>query len=222
MIRLGSNLVYGVPESAEKLKMLPGKVMVRMADRETERNGILIPDKSREGKSDTGIVVSIGYGTEMEGLDLTEDDLKVGDQVIVHPADGKRIEGFEWPCGRVEENEIRMYGVSSPSIGEAKPFPWDESIVMARESGEDWRPRGRNVFLDIGKRRETTESGLLLPETVADRDDSGVVLSVGGQVRHVKPGMRVKFQRRALQAIDVIEPNTAIIQEIGILCALED
>lgn len=220
MIRLGDKIEYGVPESAEKVAMLPGKIMVRMAERNTERGGILLTE--REGRADTGVTVGVGYGSEIKGLDLTEEDLDVNEQVIVHPADGKRIEGFEWPCGRVEESEIRIYGATSPLVGAADPFPWDESLMMAKKPGEDWRPIGRNVLLDIGKKREVTESGLYLPDSVTDRDDSGVVLGVGRQVRHVTVGQRVKFNRRALQAIDAIAPDTAIISEVGILYALED
>lgn len=220
MIRLGDRLEYGVPEGAEKLKVLPGKIVVRMARENEERNGILLT--GRESRVDTGVVVAIGYGSEIDGLELTEEDLQVNEQVIVHPVDGKRIEGFEWPCGKIEEDEIRIYGVTSPMVGTVEAFPWDESVMMARKPGEDYRPLGRRIHIDIGQKRTVTESGLYLPDNVTDRDDCGTVLAVGRQVRHVSVGDRVMFNRRALQAIDTISPNTAIIEEAGVLLVLED
>ncbi len=56
-------------------------VVKRIEERETTRNGIVIPDSAKE-KPQEGEVMAVGHGKRLENGKLVDVDVKVGDRVL--------------------------------------------------------------------------------------------------------------------------------------------
>jgi co-chaperonin GroES (HSP10) len=197
------------------MAMNAGHAAVEMCPIESDLGGFVIPDKyARRMRPQIGVVLAVGSGV----------GVSPGDQVIVHPLDGKRIEGFV--CGAYEaENEVRLYGVMCESLGFPLDVPWDESILARLEDGV-YQPLGHDVSLRMPDKREERR-GVFLPDRLQDREDRATVEAVGdrlerkftvdGEERTLKPGDVVHFERRALRNIGFDDDEgIAIIHEDGI------
>jgi chaperonin GroES len=65
-----------------KIRPLYDRIVVkRIAEQETTRNGIVIPDSAKE-KSQEGEVLAVGHGKRLENGTLVALDVKVGDRIL--------------------------------------------------------------------------------------------------------------------------------------------
>lgn len=194
----------------DQVSWLPGRVFVRLHERENTIGKIFIPDQMYTGQIGGGVVIGLSD-------DVTE--LSLGDVVVCYKHHGKIIDNWTWPDGTVETSRVAIYGGGfCPFVGETEWLDWWDSVLMKVE--EDYTPTGKNILLDIGEKSDTTAGGIVLPSALHRRDDTGIVISVGPGVEHVKAGDEVVFNRRSLVEINKIKPNTALIPEMGIHCIL--
>jgi len=72
-------------------------VVKRIEERETTRNGIIIPDSAQE-KPQEGEVLAVGRGKRLKDGKLVPVDVKVGDRVLFGKYSGteSKIEGTEY------------------------------------------------------------------------------------------------------------------------------
>jgi chaperonin GroES len=79
-------------------------VVKRIDQKETTRNGIVIPDSAQE-KPQEGEVVAVGRGRRLEDGNLTDLDVKVGDRILFGKYSGSetKIDGAEFLIMREED-----------------------------------------------------------------------------------------------------------------------
>ena len=198
-----------VPAWASEVKMLPGRVWVKVHSRSKSVNGIILTDEAHMGASDTATVIASGVK-----------NLEVGDVVFLHPEDGKRIEDFA-VNGNVLEGDSAFVGIVAIKRGKAVRMPWDESIMGSFT--EVIKPEGRNILLNLGEKRGKSDGGIILPDGYTDRDDTAVIEAIGSGVNPelgLEVGQRVVIERRGLLEIGTLGRNTAFILEDGIYAIL--
>jgi len=149
----------------------PGRVVVEMLPEQSQIGAILLPDVvAGKYRPDIGIVIATGPDVS----------LPVGATVCINPYWGEWIDGFEVP-GYATTNQVRIYGATYPSRGEAERVPWDEAIPvhLVTEDGEvDMIATGKNLII----RREPLvekQSGFDLPESAKYWTGLAEVLSIG-------------------------------------------
>ena len=79
-------------------------VVKRIDEKETTRNGIIIPDSAQE-KPQEGEVLAIGHGKRMEDGTQVAIDLKVGDRILFGKYSGNetKLDGTEFIIMREDE-----------------------------------------------------------------------------------------------------------------------
>lgn len=79
-------------------------VVKRIDEKETSRNGIIIPDSAQE-KPQEGEVLAIGHGKRMEDGTQVAIDLKVGDRILFGKYSGNetKLDGTEFIIMREDE-----------------------------------------------------------------------------------------------------------------------
>ena len=79
-------------------------VVKRIEEKETTRNGIVIPDSAQE-KPQEGEVIAIGHGKMLEDGKLVSLDVKVGDRVLFGKYSGSETKhlGIEYIIMREED-----------------------------------------------------------------------------------------------------------------------
>jgi chaperonin GroES len=79
-------------------------VVKRIDERETTRNGILIPDSAQE-KPQQGEVISAGNGKRLEDGTIVKLDVKAGDRILFGKYSGNEIklEGVEYIIMREDD-----------------------------------------------------------------------------------------------------------------------
>ena len=79
-------------------------VVKRVDERETMRNGIVIPDSAQE-KPQEGEVMAIGHGKRLEDGTLTALDVRVGDRILFGKYAGSesKLDGTEYIIMREED-----------------------------------------------------------------------------------------------------------------------
>ncbi len=79
-------------------------VVKRIDEKETSRNGIIIPDSAQE-KPQEGEVLAIGNGKRLEDGTQVDIDLKVGDRILFGKYSGNetKLDGTEFIIMREDE-----------------------------------------------------------------------------------------------------------------------
>ena len=79
-------------------------VVKRIEDRESTRNGIIIPDSAQE-KPQEGEVLAVGHGKRLENGELVALDVKVGDRVIFGKYSGTdtKLDGTDYIIMREDD-----------------------------------------------------------------------------------------------------------------------
>ena len=79
-------------------------VVKRIDEKETSRNGIIIPDSAQE-KPQEGEVLAVGHGKRMEDGTQVAIDLKVGDRILFGKYSGNetKLDGTEFIIMREDE-----------------------------------------------------------------------------------------------------------------------
>jgi chaperonin GroES len=92
-------------------------VVKRIAEQETTRNGIVIPDSAQE-KPQEGEVMAVGHGKRLEDGKLVNLDVKVGDRILFGKYSGSEttLEGVELLIMREDD----VLGVLSANGAAAK------------------------------------------------------------------------------------------------------
>jgi len=92
-------------------------VVKRIDERETTRNGIVIPDSAQE-KPQEGEVLAVGHGKRIEDGSLIALDVKVGDRVLFAKYSGSetKLEGTDYMIMREDD----VLGVLVPAIKAAR------------------------------------------------------------------------------------------------------
>ena len=204
--------------------MLPEKIAVEMWPTPREMSRVQISDNAAK-KWRTSIGTALAVGLPWDGDEPV--DVYPGDTVIVHPQDGKRIEGFR-AGGYYAEHEVRLYGiyVDVNEYGYPREVPWDESILAKVVMGKI-QAVGKNVAIKLPKLAEITDEGIYLPDRMRDHADRAIVQSHGCNMRHkfflngefrtLRVGDAIQYERRALKQVGVDEDlSMAIIPEDGI------
>jgi chaperonin GroES len=72
-------------------------VVKRIEDKETTRNGIIIPDSAKE-KPQEGEVIAVGHGKRLEDGKIVPLDVKAGDRVLFGKYSGNetKLDGTEY------------------------------------------------------------------------------------------------------------------------------
>jgi chaperonin GroES len=102
-----------------KIRPLYDRIVVkRIEERESTRNGIIIPDSAQE-KPQEGEVLAIGRGKRLKDGKLVPVDVKVGDRVLFGKYSGNEseIDGTEY----VIMSEGDVLGILTPAAKPAKP-----------------------------------------------------------------------------------------------------
>ncbi len=80
---------------------------------------------------------------------------------------------------------------------------------------------GEKIFAEF--RPKPVNSSLILPEGYKqDLDDVAIVVSVGDEVKEVKPGDNIVFNPAAAMLITVLEKQYLLITEKAVLCIVKD
>ena len=89
-------------------------VVKRLAEEETTRSGIIIPDSAKE-KPQEGEVMAVGHGKRLEDGKLAAVDVKVGDRVLFGKYSGNetRLEGTEYIIIR-EDDVLAVLASAAP------------------------------------------------------------------------------------------------------------
>ncbi len=79
-------------------------VVKRIEERESTRNGIIIPDSAQE-KPQEGEVLAVGHGKRLENGELVALDVKVGDRVIFGKYSGTdtKLDGTDYIIMREDD-----------------------------------------------------------------------------------------------------------------------
>jgi chaperonin GroES len=79
-------------------------VVKRIEERESTRNGIIIPDSAQE-KPQEGEVMAVGHGKRLEDGELVALDVKIGDRILFGKYSGSetKVNGIEYIIMREED-----------------------------------------------------------------------------------------------------------------------
>lgn len=175
------------------IKCPPGRVVVEMAEAETQRGVLHLTDEfAANMRPDIGTVIAVGDGV----------DLEPGEVVLVRGYDGtwrrSFVSGDYQPSG-----ELRFYGVYCGSYGEPQVSPWYESIVATMDSNMSVHPKGIWVKVKRDPCKEQTDGGVLLHADHEYRSNIGTVLEVGEWVGTVAVGDRIVYHPMGMLDLDM-------------------
>jgi chaperonin GroES len=88
-----------------KIRPLHDRIVVkRIEERETTRNGIVIPDSAQE-KPQEGEVIAVGRGKRLEDGNLATLDVKAGDRILFGKYSGSetKLDGTEYIIMREDD-----------------------------------------------------------------------------------------------------------------------
>lgn len=88
------------------LKPIGNKVIVRPNEPETMRGGVYIPDSAQEQRSDTGEVLAVGTGEQLQSGERIPIPVSVGDTVCFS----------RYSATQIEHEGEKLYVVSGDSI----------------------------------------------------------------------------------------------------------
>ena len=79
-------------------------VVKRLEDRETTRNGIVIPDSAQE-KPQEGEVIAVGHGKRLEDGTVVAPEVKAGDRILFGKYSGSetKLDGVEYIIMREDD-----------------------------------------------------------------------------------------------------------------------
>jgi chaperonin GroES len=79
-------------------------VVKRIEDRETTRNGIVIPDSAQE-KPQEGEIIAVGHGKRLEDGTVVAPEVKVGDRILFGKYSGSetKLDGVEYIIMREDD-----------------------------------------------------------------------------------------------------------------------
>jgi chaperonin GroES len=79
-------------------------VVKRIEERESTRNGIIIPDSAQE-KPQEGEVMAVGHGKRLEAGELVALDVKIGDRILFGKYSGSetKVNGIDYIIMREED-----------------------------------------------------------------------------------------------------------------------
>jgi chaperonin GroES len=91
-------------------------VVKRIEEKETTRNGIVIPDSAQE-KPQEGEVLAVGRGKRLEDGTLVALDVKVGDRILFGKYSGSesKLDGTEYLIMREEDVLGILDGAAKPA-----------------------------------------------------------------------------------------------------------
>jgi len=78
---------------------------------------------------------------------------------------------------------------------------------MEKEMNYELTPRGDRVLIKIKEAKEVTKGGIILPKSVQEKTQEGIVLEVGSLVEELNIGDTIIF----INPTTLIEINTIII-----------
>ena len=84
------------------------------------------------------------------------------------------------------------------------------------------KPLGKRVLIEQTKQEEVTKSGIVLPGTASkEKPIIGEVIAVGTEVKEIKKGMNVIFEKYSGTEIKDEERNFLILESKDILAMVE-
>ena len=212
-------------ENVHKIvSMLPDRVMVEMAQKveETEGGVLLLESDQRKFRPAFAFILASGVLNPPNPL-CDKEEFKPGEIVLVNPADGKRIQGWEHGGYKAEE-EVRFLGIVCERWGKPLEMPLTESILASFDpQTEEYKPRLANVLVRLPERREVSEGGIVLVDNMKVREsDTGIIIAKGPYATEVKVGDMVVFERRALMQLKFDgKEDLALLDQDGIYAVLD-
>lgn len=209
----------GIDAVRKHLRVLPGHAVVEMHPEVLEKNGVHLLDKGTSSIRDAQSKV-LRLATLLSPID---DSLPAGSTILMVPGDGKRISNFKlgnWQSDR----EVRLLGIVCERLGCPITMPLNETIMgKYNPSDGTYRPVLDNILLRLPDRLDKSDGGILLPDSLKARPtDIALVEAVGPNVKHVKAGDTVIYERRALFEIGFDgHEDLAFIVEDGIYTVYE-
>lgn len=83
------------------------------------------------------------------------------------------------------------------------------------------RPLGDRLVIKRDKDREKTESGILIPEQAQDRPHTGFVVSVGPDVKELKPKLHVLYGKYSGTELLTPEGELLLLREAEVMAILD-
>jgi chaperonin GroES len=213
----------GIAAVRDHLRVLPGHAVVEMHPEKFEQHGVHLLDKGTNSRRDMHDR-KLRPATLLSRLTQGREIIEPGATVLMVAADGKRVDSFTlggWTSAR----EVRFLGIVCQLLGKPLEMPLTETIMGRYNPGEGrYRPTLSNILLRLPDRIDKSAGGIYLPDALKARPaDIAIAESVGPNVKHVKAGDSVIFERRALFEIGLDgHDDLALICEDGIYSVLED
>ena len=199
-------LPRGYKNVQRHIRMFPERLLVEMLPvSERTEGGIQLMAQTLRKKR-PGLCFVLSSGSPL---------FKPGQILLINPHDGKRM--VNWRCpGYHARQEVRALGIVCVHLGRPIPMPLAETVMATFDA--DFKPTLQTVHLRLSARKEKSDKGIELPDSMKVRaDDTGEVVEVGSRVTNCTKGQRVFFQRQALYDFGFDgDPNSALIHEDGI------
>lgn len=189
------------------IKASQGVVIIEMVPPNDRFGSLYLPDNvAGAERSDVGRVISSGY----PGVDT-------GDIVGVRPYDGTERTDFQ--IGNEDAIPlVKFIGVYCGAGDDPVKFDLSESLLFKLGDDMSIRPIGKNILLKVESVKETTDSGIYLPDDAKWRTNVAEVLAVGDEVTEVKPGDTIIYHPMApmFDFEGEIPENYGIMLESGV------
>lgn len=170
--------------------------------------------EQHEGQSTIGkvkiIVPGTVYANENTGLQkgiTTAKILKTGERCSVYKAGDQILFGKD--SSAFVELGNKKYGIIR-----------EEEICFSFEGNEVKEVNEDRILIEPYSRERITESGIIIPENVSDRPDTGKVIAVGFKVSKVKQGDAVLFGAAAGREIEFCGKKYIIIRYADVVMTL--
>lgn len=93
--------------------------------------------------------------------------------------------------------------------------------MAATKASVKFKPLKERVFLSYSDEVEKTTGGIYVPDTAREKPQKGKVEAVGEEVKHVKPGVVVLFDKYSGTKVTFENNEYLIIKEDDILGIVE-
>ncbi len=163
-----------------------GVIIVEMVPESDRYGSLFLPDNvAGAERSDIGRVISSGFP-----------GVSCGDLVACSPYDGtSRTEFQVGDVGPVPV--VKFFGVYCGVGDDPLKFSVDESVLCVVEEDGSLKPTGSNLIIDVERVKDTTDSGIYLPDESKWRTNIGTVVAVGPEVKEIRVGDRVIYHPMA-------------------------
>lgn len=84
------------------------------------------------------------------------------------------------------------------------------------------RPIGDKLIVKRLDESKTTEGGIIIPDTVAEKPSQGIVVAVGNAITEIKAGDKILFTKAAGEETKMEGKEFLIMEEEKVIAIIED